>query len=303
MPLSDESFKALLEVRVHEPQSIAASYARRARREEVAPDGVLFVIAADHPARGALAVGSNPMAMANRRQLIERLALAFEHPRVDGVLASADIMDDLVLLGLLEGRVAVGTMNRGGLMGAKWEVDDRMTAYDADHIERAGLDGGKMLLRIDDEDPGTAPTLEACGQAVTELADRHLMAMVEPIAYTKNDLGYAIADNRPEKVVRATAVASALGSSSAHTWLKIRADVAALEAMSVSSCPALLLGGPLRDDRAATYAAWEESLAHPNCRGLVLGRAMLYPHDGDVAAAVDAAASLVVARAKEIARS
>ena len=27
-----------------------------------------------------------------------------------------------------------------------------------------GFDGGKMLLRIDLEDPGTAATLEACGR-------------------------------------------------------------------------------------------------------------------------------------------
>ena len=293
MRLSDSDFQQLLDVRVHQPASIAEAYASRPRRTEIAPDGALFIIAADHTARGALAVGQNPLAMADRRDLIERLATALENPRVDGVLASADIMDDLMVLGLLDGRVAIGTMNRGGLMGAKWEIDDRMTAFDVEHIVRSGLDAGKVLLRMDDDDAGTTSTLESCGQTVTNLADHQRLVMIEPIAYTKNDAGLAIQDARPEKVIRAAAVASGLGSTSAYTWLKIRADVAAWESMSVTTCPSLLLGGALSDDPGATYASWEKSLTHPNCRGLVVGRSMLYPHDGDVAAAVDVTARLV----------
>ena len=74
-------------------------------------------------------------------------------------------------------------MNRGGLMGARWELDDRMTAYDAESIAEGGLDGGKVLLRIADDDAGTAPTLEACAQAVSALARRGLPIMVEPLPY------------------------------------------------------------------------------------------------------------------------
>ena len=58
-----------------------------------------FIVAADHPARGALAVGNDPVAMADRRQLLDRLQIALANPDVDGVLASPDIMDDLLLLG------------------------------------------------------------------------------------------------------------------------------------------------------------------------------------------------------------
>ena len=63
-------------------------------------------------------------------------------------------------------------MNRGGIIGADWELDDRMTAYDADHVESCGLDGGKVLLRIDDTDPGVARTIESVAAVVTQLADR-----------------------------------------------------------------------------------------------------------------------------------
>ncbi len=115
---------------------------------------MLFIVAADHTARGMVGVGADPRAMGDRRVLLERLLTALDHPRVDGVLASADIIEDLVLLDALDDRVAVGTMNRGGLAGAAWELDDRFTAYDTDHLVAANLDAGKMLLRIDGSDPG-----------------------------------------------------------------------------------------------------------------------------------------------------
>ena len=57
-----------------------------------------------------------------------------------------------MLLGALEGKVVIGSMNRGGLDGATWTMDDRFTGYDAASIAANRLEGGKMLLRIDDTD-------------------------------------------------------------------------------------------------------------------------------------------------------
>ena len=55
----------------------------------------------------------------------------------------------------------------------------------------------------------------------------------------------------------------------------------------------LLLGGDPQGDPRDTYASWGRSLTLPQVRGLVVGRALLYPFDGDVATAVDIAADLV----------
>jgi hypothetical protein len=300
VPITDAAFVDLLDTRVHDPGRVAAALAVRRRRTTLAPDGVLFIVAADHPARGALSVGGDHMAMADRRRLLDRLALTLDHPRVDGVLGSADVVEDLVLLGFLDDRVAVGTMNRGGIVGARWEIDDRMTAYDAEHIDDAHLDGGKVLLRLDDDDEGTASTLEACGRAVTELADRRLMAMVEPLPYRKDAEGRAVADHDVDRLVQAASVASGLGATSAYTWLKVPAGPGVERVMEASTCPSLILGGPLGTDPAATLASWEQALAHPQCRGLVIGRSLLYPADGDVAGTVAAAADLVDAKAKAL---
>ena len=152
-------------------------------------------------------------------------------------------------------------MNRGGLAGATWELDDRFTAYDPDHLVAANLDAGKMLLRIDGGDPGRSPTLAACARAVGALNDRRMMAMVEPIPYTKDADGRAVWDDDPLQLVKAVGVCAALGGSSAYTWLKIQAtaDIATVAAMTTQ--PLLLLGGAPGPDPAATFAAWERALA------------------------------------------
>jgi hypothetical protein len=291
--LDDPTYRDLLDVRVSEPQRIAAALAARPRREQLTRDGALFIVAADHTARGMIGIPGSPHAMVNRRLMLERLLIALDNPRVDGVLGSADILEDLVLLGALQGQVAVGTMNRGGIAGATWELDDRFTAYDTDHLVTANLDAGKMLLRIDPSDPGTVPTLEACARAVVELNDRGLMAMVEPIPYCKNEAGSAVWDHQGDALLKAVGVSAALGGSSAYTWLKIQAtaDIEMVAAMTTQ--PLLILGGSPGPDPEATFASWEHALEQPTVRGLVVGRALLYPTDDDVAGAVDRAARLV----------
>ena len=293
MQLTDDQYRELIDVRVIAPHRVAAAYLTRRRRALLTRDGMLFIIAADHTARGMIGLGSNKTAMANRRSMLDRILTALEHPRVDGVLASADIMDDLVLLGALDDRVAVGTMNRGGIAGARWELDDRFTAYDSRHIVTSKLDAGKVLLRIDDRDEGTVPTLEQCARVIQELNDHQLLAMIEPIPYTKNADGLAVWDKDPFKLLRAVAVSAALGSSSAYTWLKIQATADIKMVAATTNQPLLLLGGPPGPNPEETFATWERALAEPTVRGLVAGRALLYPPDDDVAGAVARAASLV----------
>jgi hypothetical protein len=60
-----------------------------------------------------------------------------------GVRGTADIVEDLLLLGALDNKVIVGSMNRGGLAGTTFEMDDRFTGYDAAAIAAMGFDAGK----------------------------------------------------------------------------------------------------------------------------------------------------------------
>lgn len=282
----------LTEIRAREPHRIAQGWDARSKRPLLGADGRLLLVAADHPARGALGVRSEAMAMASRPALLERLATALSRPGVDGVLGTPDILDDLLLMGVLEDKLVIGSMNRGGLQGASFELDDRFTAYTAAEIAARGLDGGKMLTRICLSDPGTVATLESTGHAVSELAERRLMAMVEPFMSVIHG-GRVTNLLDPENTIRSIHIAAGLGASSAHTWLKLPVVDELARVMEATTMPTLLLGGDPQGDPADTYAAWGKALELPAVRGLVIGRALLFPPDGDVAAAVDIAAELV----------
>ena len=197
------------------------------------------------------------------------------------------------MLGALDGKLVFGTMNRGGIVGADWELDDRMTAYDAAHTASMNLDGAKMLLRIEDTDPAVARTIAACAQAVPDLADRDLIAMLEPLPYEITAEGKAKLIKDDASLIRATAIAAGMGATSAYTWLKLPAwsDIAA--AAAVSTLPVLILGGDPGANWDAAFADWARALEQPTVRGLVIGRALLFPPDGDVASAVRRAAALV----------
>ncbi len=286
------SIADLTELRVREPGRIASAWATRERRPLVGTDGRMLVVAADHPARGALGVRDRGTAMASRSDLLDRLVTALGRPGVDGVLGTPDILDDLLLLGALEGKVAIGSMNRGGLQGASFELDDRFTAYTAAEIAARGLDGGKMLTRICLEDAGTAATLEASANAITQLAERGLMAMIEPFLST-HEGGRVVNQLDPDSTIKSIHIAQGLGASSAHTWLKLPVVDELDRVMDATTLPTLLLGGDPKGDPRDTYASWGRALDIPAVRGLVVGRALLYPPDGDVASAVDIAAELV----------
>jgi hypothetical protein len=279
----------IVRTRVHKPAAIAEA---AARRRQGAIGGRLVLVAADHPARGALRAGSRPLAMADRADLLERLCVALSRPGVDGVLGTADILEDLLLLGALEGKVVIGSMNRGGLAGTVFEMDDRFTGYSAGAIAAMGFDGGKMLLRIDPDDPATVSTMEASARAVDELAAHKRMAMVEPFISHRVD-GRVHNDLTSEAMIRAIAVASGLGGTSAYTWLKVPVVPDMERVMAASTLPALLLGGEVPADRDAAFEGWQKALQLPTVKGIVAGRSLLYPSDDDVAGAVDTAVSLL----------
>lgn len=290
--VSDHDYAGILEARLRSPETLRAALVERRRRPLVGDDGNLLVLAADHTARGMIAVGSDPMAVADRRSLLDRLVRGLK-AGADGVLASADILEELALLGALDGRLAIGTMNRGGIIGARWELDDRLTAYDADHVVALGLDGGKVLLRIEDTDPGVARTIESVAAVVTALADARVMCLVEPLPYIKDANGRALLDTSTDRLAKVVSIASGLGSSSAFTWLKIPAVTHMAAVAAATTMPILMLGGDPGTQAPQVFAGWSDAMAQPNVRGLVAGRALLYPHDGSVEDAVAAALRFV----------
>lgn len=289
--LSD-NLSRIVSARVGDPGAIAAAAARRVKASSpLGEHGKAMIIAADHPARGAGGVGGDPSAMADRARLLDRLCIALDRPGVTGVLATADILEDLLLLDVLDGKSVFGSMNRAGLAGSVFEIDDRFTGYDAATIAAMGFDGGKMLTRIALDDPATPSVLENTARAVDELNDRQLIAMVEPFMSAWRD-GRIRNDLSTDAVIKSITIASGLGRRTAYTWLKLPVVDDMERVLASSTLPALLLGGEVKDADAA-FESWGKALKQPTAQGLVVGRSLLYPAGGDVAGAVDKAVSLL----------
>ncbi|MEU8133104.1 Cgl0159 family (beta/alpha)8-fold protein [Streptodolium elevatio] len=282
----------VVSTRLTDPGAIRRTAQARPRFAREGLARPLFVLAADHPARGAVAAGGNPTAMGDRHELLARCVEALARPGVDGFLGTPDIVEDLMLLGALDGKLVLGSMNRGGIPGASFELDDRFTAYDARGIAEGGLDGGKVLLRVDPADGGVAETLMGTATAVNELAERELLALIEPFKSVREG-------GKVRNILTADAqiwvnnIASGLGRTSAYTWLKVPVVDEMERMMASTTMPTLLLGGEGGGDVDAMYASWQKALEIEHVRGLIIGRTMLFPENGDVAAAVDTAVSLL----------
>src|SRR3990170_5443808 len=88
----------LTDIRVDDPDRPLRAPAKRRRRAKLAPDGRLNVLAADHPARRVTRVQGDPLAMADRHDYLARAVRVLMSDAVDGVTASMDILEDLLVL-------------------------------------------------------------------------------------------------------------------------------------------------------------------------------------------------------------
>lgn len=285
-------YDELTQIRLRHPEEIARQAAQRTPFSGLAAGEQLFVIAADHTARGAASVGTQLGVMADRRVLLDRLLIALANPGCRGVLASPDILDDLQLLGALDGKLVIGSLNRAGIMGASFEVDDLRTGHSARGAVQNNLDGVKALCRICLDDAATPRMLEAMAGLVDDLAEHQRIAMLEPFMSEWRE-GKLVNQLDPDSVIKSIQIASALGNTTAYTWLKIPYVNEMERVMASTTLPSLLLGGDTGDDLETLLRGWESALALPNVVGLTAGRRLLYPENGDVAAAVQGAVDVL----------
>lgn len=297
----------ITDVRVSDPErTLRAALARR-RRPTLAPSGRLNIIAADHPARHAPGVGDNPLAMADRRDLLARIVRVLAVGAADGVLASTDILEELLVLddlvresggrSFLDDKALVASRNRGGLAGACWELDDPWTGPDAADCCELQLDAAKFLLRVCLNEPASLRTIEAAAEAVRDCTDARLPLFLEPLPVVRGESGFRVVNEAPA-IARLTAVASALGSSSRWLWLKLPACDDFAVVARATTLPILILGGevtgpptPLLEQIARTLGTGD------NVRGAMIGRNALYPTEGDPAVVAGAIHRLVHAGA------
>jgi hypothetical protein len=299
----DALLARVTELRVRDPEFAWRAAQRRERRESLTIDGKLNIIAADHPARFVTKVGDDPLGMADRREYLARMLRVLQSERVDGVMASMDILEDLLAVDgllraagaktLLDGRVMVGSLNRGGLAGAAWELDDPMTGVTAKVCADWKLDGAKTLLRVDAQEPASLKTMMYCAQAITECNALKLPMFLEPLPVKKTEAGYPVV-KEAGAVARLAGVSSALGDSSRYLWLKLPYCENFEVVARSTTLPIVLLGGESAGDPRPFLAQLGTAMkAGANVRGAMVGRNVLYPGDEDPLAIAEAAGRMV----------
>jgi DhnA family fructose-bisphosphate aldolase class Ia len=301
--LPRELYAAVTDVRVSQPAFAEAEADRRRRRRTLTPDGRLVILAADHPGRQSLRIQADPLAMADRHALLGRILRVLSHPGIDGVMATPDLIEDLFILsGLirerggqspLDERLVLGCMNRGGLPGTAWEMDDAFTGFTARRLAVLGMDGGKFMVRIDPTDPGSLRTMEGCARAVSELAEQGLVSFLEPLPVVKDGATYRVTRTM-EALAGAVSAASAFGASSLHTWLKLPTCPDFEKVAAATTLPLVVLGGEAVGDPRPVLADLRAGMAAgANVRGAMIGRNVLYPGTDDPRAAAAATAAIV----------
>ena len=301
--LSDALLARLTEIRVSDPDFALRAARVRVRRDRLAPDGKLNILAADHPARNVTKVGADPLAMADRRDYLARILRVLSSPRVDGIMATMDILEDLLAIDgllraadaptLLDGRLLIGSVNRGGLAGSSWELDDPPTGVTPAACREWKLDGAKLLLRVDPSEPASLKTLQACATAINEANACGLPTFLEPLPVAKTETGYVVVKTA-EALARLAGVASALGDSSRYLWLKLPYCEGYATVARATTLPILLLGGESAGGPAPFLRQLGSAMAAgANVRGALVGRNVLYPGAEDPLAVAEAAGGMV----------
>jgi len=205
-----------------------------------------LILAADHRARGVMTIESYAA-------YLDALRAAL--PCADGILASAQPLTDLATSGAIaERHTTYLSLNRTGLAGTVFELDDRLVAS----VERAASDGWtgiKHMVRIDRTDMLTAAALEVLGRVLEDAKALGLDALIESVPWVDGHMGRDI-----DAIVLAAVVAHDMGAPVLKVPIPdVPAGTAKVDAVAriVASVgvPVLFLGGPRggggRDDAVA----------------------------------------------------
>ena len=265
-------------------------YENRVRRTQPWNEN-LVIIAADHPARRVTNVGSDDLAMGNRQQYLGRILRVLILDEVDGLMTTPDIMDDLFILNylfkqkegisFLDNKILIGCTNRGGLSGSIYEMDDRVTAYNIEDIRRLGLDGAKMMFRLDLNSKMakySQRTIEMCSKMIRECNKYDIPVFLEPLPVRRgsDDRYHVILDSK--EIIKTIGIATALGGGSLNIWLKIPYVENYEHVVRSTTNSILILGGASTGNPIDILENFEKGLgAGKNVKGCLVGRNILYP--------------------------
>jgi DhnA family fructose-bisphosphate aldolase class Ia len=237
-----------------------------------------LILAADHRARGVIT-------MERYSDYVGALARAL--PACDGILATAQPLGDLAAAGHLAApQRAYLSINRTGLAGSAFELDDRLVAS----VARAAADGWagvKHMTRIDLADGQTSAALELLGQVLEQAESAGLEALIEPLVWRDGQVA-----RDADAIVFAAVIAHDMGAP----LLKVPVPVAAPGAERVKAVarvvasvgvPVLFLGGPKGGAGRQTVLDEVRDVMEGGGAGMAIGRTVYQDDDpGEMASMV-----------------
>jgi DhnA family fructose-bisphosphate aldolase class Ia len=237
-----------------------------------------LILAADHRARAVLTTE-------NWSEFFGALAEAL--PSCDGILATAQPLSGLAEAGhLSSSHRTYLSVNRTGLAGSAFELDDRLVAS----VGRAAVDGWtgiKHMTRIDMKDPMTASALELLGRVLEDSREAGLEALIEPLLWRDGRVC-----REPDDIVLAAVVAHDIGApvikvpvpAAAPGVARRRAVARIVASVSV---PVLFLGGPMSEGGRERVLDEVRDVMEGGGAGMAMGRALYQdPDPADMAALV-----------------
>jgi hypothetical protein len=276
-------FDMITDIRVESPEVVYDESDERIVREKLTgKDGKLTILALDHPARMVTKSGDDPIIMGDRLSYLGRALRVITCPEFDGFMGTPDIIEDIFIINylvkmgggpsFLDEKVILGCMNRGGLSGVTFEMDDRFTAFTVGSIMELRLDGAKIMFRLDVNSVDSGKTLMYCADAINQCSSNGIPVFVEPLYVSGADQGYKIQKNAND-LIKVVSVASGLGETSMFTWLKIPYCEDYERVARASSCPMLMLGGESKGDPTPTINEFVNGMkVGGTIRGALVGR-------------------------------
>ncbi len=244
-----------------------------------------LILAADHRARAVLTTE-------NWAEFFGSLTKAL--PACDGILATAQPLTGLAAAGHLTAQHRTYlSLNRTGLAGSAFELDDRLVAS----VPRAAADGWtgvKHMTRIDMDDPLTAPALELLGQVLEQASAAGLEAMIEPLLWEQGRIrrdtdaivmASVIAHDIGAPVIKVPVPAVPQGAERQRAVARVVASV---------GVPVLFLGGPRTAAGRAPVLDEVRDVMEGGGAGMAIGRTIY--QDPDPAEAAGLVQALVHGR-------
>jgi DhnA family fructose-bisphosphate aldolase class Ia len=229
-----------------------------------------LILAADHRARAVLTTE-------NWADFFHSLVRAL--PSCDGILATAQPLSGLAAAGHLTAlHRTYLSINRTGLAGSAFELDDRLVAS----VARAAADGWsgvKHMTRIDMDDPITAAALELLGQVLEQASGAGLEALIEPLVWDKGRirrdtdaivLASIIAHDMGAPVIKVPVPAVPPGPERQRAVARVVASV---------SVPVLFLGGPRTAAGRAPVLDEVRDVMEGGGAGMAMGRTIYQDPD------------------------